>query len=134
MSDDGPVRDGAYDDLLDAIADGEGYYLEGPEGHGWLPPRLVDPVTGSTDLTERPLPETGDVETYTVIHAPLPSFSEEAPYVIALVDFGPVTLTGQVRGVPPADVSMGMTVEPTIETSETTGDRLIGFRPTTEER
>ena len=43
------ARDGAYDDFLDAIEAGEGYYLECENGHGWLPPRRVCPECGSRE-------------------------------------------------------------------------------------
>ena len=43
MSDDERVRDAGYDDFLDAVEDGEPYYLAGSDGNGWLPPRIRDP-------------------------------------------------------------------------------------------
>lgn len=130
MSDDETPRDGAYDDLLDAMEDGEGYYLASSEGRGWLPPQAVDPSSGETDLTEKPLPEEGAVETYTVINVATPDFADDAPFALAIVDMGPVKLTGQIRGVDPTDVEIGMTVEPTVVRAETTGERFVGFEPT----
>lgn len=125
----GEVRDAGYADLIDALVEGEGYYLECANGHGSLPPRHVCPHCGSRELAEQPLPESGEIETFTVIHAPTPDFSDDAPFVTAVVDFGPVGLTGQVRGVDPDSVEIGMTVTPAVVETETTGDRLIGFSP-----
>ncbi|MFB6266331.1 MAG: Zn-ribbon domain-containing OB-fold protein [Halodesulfurarchaeum sp.] len=125
-----PVRDGAYDDLLDAMEGDEGYYLQSSSGRGWLPPRAVDPTSGETELTEQPLPDRGEVETYTVINVATPDFADDAPFALAIVDMGPVKLTGQIRGVDPEDVEIGMAVEPTVVRAETTGERLIGFEPT----
>lgn len=123
------VRDAGYDDLLDAIDAGDGYYLECANGHGSLPPRRACPECASRELTEEALPDSGEVVTHTFITVATPSFSEDAPYVTAVVDFGPVRLTGQLRGVDPADVETGTVVGVGVEEAETTGDRLVVFRP-----
>ncbi|MFB6160744.1 MAG: Zn-ribbon domain-containing OB-fold protein [Haloferacaceae archaeon] len=127
MSD--PVRDAGYDDWLDDLAAGEGTYLACPEGHGSLPPRRVCPTCGSADLTETPLPETGEVLTYTVVHVGTPAFDDETPYATAIADFGPVRLTGVVRGVDPEDVTVGATVVPAVGSNPTTGDRMVVLQP-----
>ncbi|MFC3478810.1 Zn-ribbon domain-containing OB-fold protein [Halobacterium litoreum] len=120
------VRDAGYDDFVDALADGEGYYVECDEGHGSLPPRRACPHCASRDLSEEPLPETGTVESCTEIHVPTPSFADDAPYVVAVVDFGPVRVTGQVLA-DPEDVEIGSTVAPTVTETATEGDRLVAF-------
>jgi uncharacterized OB-fold protein len=129
MSDTEDVRDAGYDDLVDAIADGEGYYLNCENGHGSLPPRHICPDCGSQDLSEQPLPETGEIETFTVIHATTPGFIDDAPYVTAVVNFESVRLTGQVHGLDHDSVETGTTVTPDIAETETTGDRVIVFHP-----
>ena len=123
------VRDAGYDEWLDAFADGDGYYLECPEGHGSLPPRRVCPECGATDLEEVPLPETGQVETFTTVHVASPEFVEDTPYVTAVADFGAVRLTGQIWDVEPEAVEVGMEVAPDVGESETTGERVLVFRP-----
>ncbi|PSQ02956.1 nucleic acid-binding protein [Halobacteriales archaeon QS_4_69_31] len=123
------ARDGAYDDLLDAIEDGEGYYVECANGHGSLPPRRVCPHCGSRDLTEEPFPEAGEVLTHTTVSVATPGFSEDAPYVTAIVDFGAVRVTGLVRGIDPEDVEIGTTVGIDVGERETTGERAVVFRP-----
>ena len=123
------ARDGAYDDFLDAIEAGEGYYLECENGHGWLPPRRVCPECGSRELAETPLPEAGEVRTYTTVAVATPQFSEDAPYVTAIAAFGPVRVTGIVRGTDPEGVEMGMPVGIAVGERGTTGDRLLVFRP-----
>ncbi|PSP32908.1 nucleic acid-binding protein [Halobacteriales archaeon QH_10_67_22] len=122
------ARDGAYDDLLDAIEDGEGRYLECPNGHGWLPPRRVCPDCGARELTETPFPDSGEVSTYTTISVATPQFSDDAPYVTAIVDFGAVQVTGLLRGVDHDEVEVGMPVGLTVGERETTGDRALVFR------
>ncbi len=121
-----PVHDG-YDDFLDAVEAGEPYYLEGPDGNGWLPPRAVNPETGADDLERQPLPETGTIDTATTTHVGTPSFVEDTPYTVAVASFGPVRLTGQVRNCDPGEVDHGMTVALAVTQTETTGDRLLVF-------
>ncbi|QPV63938.1 OB-fold domain-containing protein [Halosimplex litoreum] len=123
------ARDGAFDDWLDAVEDGEGYYVECENGHGWLPPRRVCPDCGSRDLTETPLAEAGEVATYTEVSVATPQFSADTPYVTAIVDYGPVRVTGLLRGVDPDEVEVGMPVGIEAGERETTGDRAVVFRP-----
>lgn len=122
------VRDAGFDEFLDALADGEGYYVECANGHGSLPPRRVCPECGSDDLAEVSLPASGEVATYTRVHVPAPSFADDAPYVTAVVDFGPVRLTGQVLA-DVEDVEIGLEVEPGVGETETRGERLVVFEP-----
>ncbi|MGB9986346.1 Zn-ribbon domain-containing OB-fold protein [Salarchaeum japonicum] len=89
------MNDG-HDDFLDALESGDGYYLECANGHGSLPPRTVCPHCGDRDLSETALPESGTIDSYTVVHVPTPAFADEAPYVTAVADFGAVRLTGRV--------------------------------------
>ena len=122
-------RDGGYDDWLDALEDGDGYYLECSNGHGWLPPRRVCPDCGSRDLSEAPLLDSGEIATHTTVSVATPQFADDAPYVTAIADFGPVALTGIVRGVDPADVTTGDVVGVDVGQRRTTGDRAVVFRP-----
>lgn len=122
------MTDAGYDEWLDAIVADGGYYLQCPEGHGSLPPRRVCPHCGSPDLSEEPLPETGSVETFSVVHVAAPSFVDDAPYVTAVAAFGPVRLTGVVDTDPVA-VSVGDAVSVAVDATETTGDDVVVFRP-----
>ena len=128
MSDRSGARDDGFDDWLDALEAAEAFYLECPEGHGSLPPRRVCPERGTDDLAEASLPDVGELVTYTITHVPTPAFEADAPYATAIVDFGPVRVTGRVLDVPVDDVEPGLTVEAVVTEAETTGDRLIGFR------
>ncbi|PSQ49515.1 nucleic acid-binding protein [Halobacteriales archaeon SW_7_65_23] len=129
MSDEERVRDSGYDDFLDAVEENEPFYLRGPSGNGWLPPRIRDPVTGERGLEEEPLPDTGEILTMTTVHVSGPSFADDTPYVVAIAEFGPVRMTGQVRGVDPDDVEIGQSVEIGVDRTETTGERLVVFDP-----
>jgi len=128
VSDTESVGDAGFDEFVDALADGDGYYVECANGHGSLPPRRVCPDCGSTDLADAPLPETGEVATYTKVHVPAPSFADDAPYVTAVVDFGPVRLTGHVLA-PVEDVEIGQEVSVAVGETETQADPLLVFEP-----
>lgn len=129
MSDFEQAPDAGYDDLLDAIEAGEPYYLECANGHGWLPPRRICPECGSRDLEETTLPAAGELVTFTEIAVAAPTFVEDTPYVTALADFGPVQLTGLLRGVEADEVEVGMVVGVEVGERVTTDDRAIVFRP-----
>ena len=120
------VRDAGYDDFLDALADGEGYYLECENGHGTLPPRRVCPHCGSRELVQTDLPETGTIDSYTVVHVAAPAFADDVPYAVAVADFGAVRLPGQIQTDIDA-VENGLTVAPGVGESVTTGERLLTF-------
>lgn len=122
-------RNAGYDDFLDRLEEGDPYYLESPSGNGWLPPRRIDPETGERDLTEESLPETGEILTYTQTNVAGPSFADDAPYIVAVAEFGPIRLTGQVRGVDLADLETGQSVTIDVGESETSGERLVVFEP-----
>ncbi|PSP26804.1 nucleic acid-binding protein [Halobacteriales archaeon QH_2_65_14] len=129
MSNGDEQRDSGYDDFLDAIEDGEPYYLESPSGNGWLPPRIVDPRTGERDLEEADLPETGEVVAYTTHYVAPPDFADDAPYVVAIVEFGPVRVTGQLRDTDPDDMEIGQEVEIGVDRKESDDERLVVFYP-----
>lgn len=117
-------RNAGYDDLLDAVDANRGYYLACESGHGSLPPRRVCLECGSTDLAEKPLPDTGTISTYTEIQVTTAEFAGETP-VVAIADFGPVQLTGRVLAEI-NDVALGARVSPTVTTSQT-GERHLAF-------
>lgn len=121
-------REGSYEEWIDALAEG-GFYLECGNGHGSLPPRRVCPECGDTDLAERPLPGTGSVATFSEVHVAAPAFADETPYVTAVVDFGPVRLTGVLRDVSADEVAIGDSVAPDVEPDGPGGQPLVVFRP-----
>jgi hypothetical protein len=127
MSDD--VGNAGYDELLESIAEDEGYYLSCPQGHGSLPPRRVCPECGESPLEEESLPATGTIETFTETRVATPQFEEDAPYVLAIAEFGPVRLTGQLRGRDTDELEVGQRVSTDVVTRETTEDPLLLFRP-----
>lgn len=129
MSDFETARDGAYDDWLDAIEEGEAYYLECENGHGYLPPTRVCPDCGSREMADEEIPEAGEIATFTVINVAAPDFSEDTPYVTAVADFGPVRITGVLPEIDPEKVETGMTVGLSLGERTTTGDDLVVFEP-----
>jgi len=126
--DDGP-GDAGFDEWIAALGAGEGYFLRCPNGHGSLPPRRVCPECADPDLEEEPLAATGEVETFTVVHVAAPQFADDVPYVTAVASFGPVRLTGVVRGADPDDVAVGDAVVPDAGRTETEGEPVVVLRP-----
>lgn len=123
------MRHEGFSDFLDAAEDGEPYYLEGPNGDGWLPPRRIDPATGSRELTKEPLPSTGELVTHTRTHVASPEFADDAPFTVAIADFGPVRITGQLREEDLSSIEIGQELELNVEYSETKEKRLVVFEP-----
>ncbi|SHG52399.1 Zn-ribbon domain-containing OB-fold protein [Halobaculum gomorrense] len=117
-----------YDEWVDALAEG-GYFIECANGHGSLPPRRVCPECGSVDLSEESLPETGEVATFSEIHVAPSGFGEEPPYVTAVVDFGPVRVTGIVRDLSADEVEIGTAVRPDAEENGASENLVVVFRP-----
>ncbi|MFB6085775.1 MAG: Zn-ribbon domain-containing OB-fold protein [Halodesulfurarchaeum sp.] len=126
MSDE-PVRDAGYDDFLDAVGEGSAFYLECPEKHGSLPPRQVCPECGSGELDRTDLPEVGTIVVHNVVHVPTPRFADDTPYATAIADFGPLSLTGQVRIDDPHAVENGQDVTLDTDVTDTNEDRLLVF-------
>jgi uncharacterized OB-fold protein len=69
------------------------------------------------------------VLTHTEVNVAAPDFADDAPYVVAVADFGPVDVTGQLRGVDGDDVALGRSVGLAVGRSETTGDRVLVLEP-----
>lgn len=122
-------RDEGYDDFLDAVEEGQPYYLESASGNGWLPPRTIDPESGETAFTEKDLPEQGEILTYSEAYVATPDFLDDTPFIVAIAEFGPVRITGQLRNVELDDVEIGQRVTIDVDRTETTGDRVVVFRP-----
>lgn len=127
--DEGAPGDAGFDEWLAALGEGDGHYLRCPNGHGSLPPRRVCPDCASPDLAETALPETGEIETFTTVHVAAPQFADDVPYVTAVASFGPVRLTGIVRGVAPEAVTVGDAVVADAGTTETEGEPVVVLRP-----
>lgn len=123
------ARDEGFTEWRDALGTDEQFYLECENGHGLLPPRRTCPHCGTLELDEKPLPETGTVSTHTLVHVAPPQFAADVPYVTAVASFGPVSLTGVVRGVDRDAVEAGMTVGVTVESTVTEDEPLVVFRP-----
>jgi uncharacterized OB-fold protein len=120
------TRDAGFDDFLDAVEADDPYYLETADGETHLPPMSHDPTTGG-EPTARELPEPGEVLTHTTTHIAAPQFEADTPYVTAVAAFGPVSVTGQIRGIPPEEVEIGQVVTLGVDRSETRDERVLVF-------
>lgn len=77
-----------------------------------LPPRPLCPRCLSADMEWIQLGGRGRVETFTVIHVAPEEFRDQVPYTVAIVKLEEgARITGQVKGVPPEEVEIGMEVE-----------------------
>jgi uncharacterized OB-fold protein len=127
MSDEVPNGDHAT--WLDAIESDHGFYLECPNDHGWIPPRRVCKTCGSTTLDRVPLSASGRIETHTEIHVPAPRFTHEDRVVVAIADFGAVSITGRLDDTTDGCIQQGTVVELDVERSETRDERIVTFHP-----
>ena len=121
------ASNGAHTAWLDAIESGRGFYLECPNGHGWLSPRRVCKTCSSTDLDRVALPAAGRIETYTEIHVPSPRFEDEDSIMVAIADFGGVSITGRLYTTAAESIEPGASVEIAVERSATTDERIVTF-------
>lgn len=90
---------------------------------------------GSARRTFAQVAGSGAVETFSVVHRTFaPGFADRVPYVIAWVALDEqegLRMFGNMLGVPPAEVRIGMRVEVVFEEVAGFG-RLPGFRPVPE--
>ena len=95
----------------------ERYNLIGKEcktcGTVYFPPRHVCPkCRRKGKIVERKLKGTGKVLTYTEVHVPPDGFEEQAPYIIAIVEFDEgASVTGQIVNCKKGEMRIGMPVE-----------------------
>lgn len=127
MSDEG--SNGGHAAWLDAIESNHGFYLECPNDHGWVPPRRVCKTCGSETLDRVPLSTTGRIVTYTEIHVPAPRFEHRDRVVVAIADFGAVSITGRLDHTATDVIEQGTAVELDVEQSATTDERIVTFHP-----
>jgi uncharacterized protein len=120
-------RNGEFDEFLDKLRDGQGYYYRCPNNHGLLPPRRVCPHCGDRDLQRKPLPEDGTIVTHTTIFVPTSQFDGDAPYVTAIAEFGPIRLTGVIQNVDRSEIDIGQSVAISVDPDEMGGERKIAF-------
>lgn len=77
------------------------------------PPRIVCPECMGDDLAYVDLPHTGEVFTFSEVRGGLPIglAEHETPYVLGVVDLGPVRLSARIDDVAYADLEIGDEVE-----------------------
>ena len=80
-------------------------------------PRAISTATGRRNLEWRETSGRGEVYSYTVTHVPGAGFEERTPYVVGLIELDEkVRIIGNIVGVAPENVKIGMRVRVTFET------------------
>jgi uncharacterized OB-fold protein len=125
----GETAEWTHDEFCRAAETGDPFYLACPDGHGSVPPRRVCPQCGAQSLTKEPLPETGRIQAATVVHVATAAFVDSVPYVTAIADFGPVSLTGIVTETTGDSVEHGAEVSVGIERTEERQHPTLVFEP-----
>lgn len=104
-------------------------------GKTFYPYRGTCPVCGSDNVEVKKLPETGVIETFSIVRSPPTEFTSQAPYVVALVRLDDGTLVpAQITDVEPEEVYEGMRVEAVFRRYREQGEKGIieygiKFRP-----
>lgn len=75
-------------------------------GRVFFPPRLANGLE-NREFEKIYLPNYGTLLTFTVIHVPPATFSDEAPYAIGIVDLGEVRITCQIVDIPLEEIRIG---------------------------
>ena len=93
-------------------------------GKNMLPPRMICPDCGSTELINTEYKGTGVVRTKTKIYVPLPRFKEMTPYGVGIIDLDEgVSISGMLLD----DPEIGDKVEAVfLEDGE---QKLLAFKP-----
>ena len=93
-------------------------------GKKMLPPRMICPDCGSTELVTKQYKGTGVVKTKTKIYVPLPRFQKMSPYSVGIIDLDEgVSISGMLLDNP----EIGQKVEAVyLEDGE---DKLLAFKP-----
>ncbi|MBI4801500.1 MAG: Zn-ribbon domain-containing OB-fold protein [Elusimicrobia bacterium] len=76
-------------------------------GKVFMPPRLICDSCKSEAFEKIRLPDTGKIHTYTVIRVAPSGFTEQVPYVLAVVELGDTKLTMQITDCDPEAVRIG---------------------------
>ncbi len=118
----------------DALAEGRVLIQYSPSaGEYVFYPRTLAPRTLADDLEWREISGRGTVYTFTVADRPTaPPWVDAVPQLLAVVEWdeGPRVST-ELVGVEPADIRIGMRVEPVFDRDADSGMTLLRYRPDT---
>jgi uncharacterized OB-fold protein len=92
------------------------YRLEGSKcakcGTATFPPRSSCPKCGSNEMELYPLPRSGKIVTYSLIHSAPDGFETNVPYPVALIELDDGTkITSQLTDCDGSQITVGMPVE-----------------------
>jgi scaffold protein (connect acetoacetyl-CoA thiolase and HMG-CoA synthase) len=92
-------------------------------GHEFFPPVYRCRECGSDKITDREMPKSGKIVTYTELHEPLPGFEAQAPFHLAVVELenGARVLT-QIVDSPSEAIKTGAKVSATVRRARVDGE------------
>jgi uncharacterized OB-fold protein len=92
-------------------------------GAEFFPPVYRCRECGSTHISDKEMPKTGKIVTYTQLHEPLPGFEAQAPFYLAVVQLenGARVLT-QVVDSPDESIKTGAQVRATVRRAKVDGE------------
>ena len=92
-------------------------------GDEFFPPVYRCKGCGSERITDKEMPKTGKIVTYTVLHEPLPGFEAQAPLYLAVVELGNgARVLTQIVDSPADSVKTGAAVRATVRRAMVDGD------------
>jgi uncharacterized OB-fold protein len=81
-------------------------------GTVYFPPKMDCPACLSSDVEWFEISGTGTLATYSVVTYGPSGFEDDAPYTLAIADFGTFKVFGRIcKDIPTADLSVGMKVK-----------------------
>jgi uncharacterized OB-fold protein len=87
-----------------------------------FPPRIVCPACTSDALSYTSLPHRGELHSFTEVRGPTPIGMDDAPFVVGVVDLGPVRLSARIDDADYGALAIGDTVRLKVVTIEGPGD------------
>ncbi|MHC4861436.1 MAG: Zn-ribbon domain-containing OB-fold protein [Planctomycetota bacterium] len=95
-------------------------------GNHEFPPRQVCRACGAREFETVKLPDTGELQTFTILHTPGSPFTDEKPFAIGIVELAQgARITTQIADTPFDKIEIGMKVKIEFRRVQTVGSEGI---------